>query len=134
MTRPLIVVQDSRETFSPPWSPDIEVERAELECANYSVRGMTASVAYKVFWSLDDMCASLDRDRQAFDVMVRRLTAYRNRVLIVVGGTTYTEAERYVIHLALDSGLVACWPANAMGATGMMAWHFRRLARLQELN
>jgi hypothetical protein len=132
---PLVVVQDLRESFNPPWSPDIVVERAELECGNYSLQGHTATLSFQIFWSLGDLAACVDQGREAFEAFLERLASYRTRFIIVVGHQ-YTELVAYVAAAGIDAGVLISWADNedATGVTRTMEWHFRRLVRLRELN
>jgi hypothetical protein len=140
----LVVVQDSREKYTPRLPDSIGLQRAKLEFADYSAVGLTDSVALELKWSLDDLAACATTERARFETMLAGVAKYPTRALIVAASEADVWAHRYHSRLepkaliastwawAAEYGVPTVWAWDAAGATEAIVWWLQRAAAKQK--
>jgi hypothetical protein len=140
----LVVIQDSREKYTPRFPEGIEVQRAKLDFADYSAAGLTDSVALELKWSLDDLSACVTGERERFETMLAGLAKYPVRALIVAASEADVWARRYHSRLepkaliastwawAQQYGVPVVWAWDAACATEAIVWWLQRAAAKQK--
>lgn len=135
---PLVVLQDTREQFTPDFAPGIEVCTTHLAFGDYSAAGLSDVVALELKWSISDLAACVTAERERFETMLAGLARYPVRALIVAASIEELDAHRYVSRAApksilastwawaQDFGVPTVWAGDARGATDAITWWLQR--------
>jgi hypothetical protein len=107
----LVVIQDARHEFEPPWSGDVLVQLGRLDVGHFSARGVTDLITIGAVWSPAEVTECIGPRRHEFEALLRGLARFPRRMLVFVGDI-WGEDTRQVSRLAYEHGRVgiACQP------------------------
>jgi ERCC4-type nuclease len=142
--RPCIIL-DTREQA--PWcfSSAVDIERAGLPTADYSLRGHTDIVAIerKSVSDLVQSCASKERER--FWECMRRLGQYQHKCLIVEGSADHIWSGAYrsmatpksvmatTLAMHVDFGIGVIWAGDVQQAAWSCEWFLTRIWKREQM-
>jgi DNA excision repair protein ERCC-4 len=130
----LTILVDTREQTPPPFPDGVRLERATLSEGDYTGH-WCQGIAVIERKSLNDFASSITHERERFEDMLRRLSGYRWKCIVVEGELSDVYRER-CIHPHSVLGSIASFQArydcatlfavNAAGAGRLIAGLIRR--------
>lgn len=137
--KPVILI-DTREQAPFPFSENVDTERVALDAGDYSVRGLTATVAIERK-SLDDLVGSITSGRERFMACCSRGSKLDFFCIVVEAALSDVIAGRYVsktkpqsvvgsmLAIHVDFGIPTIWAGSRSNAANITERLLTRLWR-----